>query len=144
MTLLDPRPGLLPILEVEKANLGVEEDGTREPRHLGFPGSIADNGATFDPPSMQDVKLDLVPQGSQFDAVKIGHLDQAPHAPVLLYQLFKLRYELLIIRMQELAAELDADDLSSTPLQNLYHCITLRLPAMRCMREMIGQTSRRA
>src|SRR5208337_4992926 len=117
----DPHPCLLPVDEIEKANLGSEENRPRQLGHPGFPPFVADNGTALDLPGMADVELDLVPQGPQFDTIKVGHFHQAADAAVVLDQLFQHGYEPLVVLVQELAADPHPEDLSRALIQSLDH-----------------------
>src|SRR5271157_4887069 len=108
----DPHPCLLPVDEIEKANLGSEENRPRQLGHPGFPLSVADNGTALDLPGMADVELDLVPQGPRFDTMKIGHFHQTADTAMLLDQFFQQRHEPFVVLVRELAADPHPEDFS--------------------------------
>ena len=119
--LLDPLPRLVPVGSIEVADLGLGEDRPRQAGHPGFPLSVADDCTTLDLPGMADVELDLVPEGPQFDAVKIGHFHQTANAAVVRDQFLQHGHEPLVVLVQDLAADPHAEDLSRTLIQGLDH-----------------------
>jgi hypothetical protein len=91
-----PRPGDGGVIEIPGRRF---YERLADRHHDMMPLLIPDHREPFDASEMFGVELDFLPDRGGFPAVNIGHVEQYAQFSALPGQPFKLRHELLVIRL---------------------------------------------
>ena len=79
--------------------------------HAFLPFLIPDHREPFDVCEVLDVEFDVRPQRASFPAVETGHIEQHAQFSMLPDESFELRHKVLVIRLGQLAADVNREHL---------------------------------
>src|SRR5208283_146304 len=103
-----PRRSAINVIEVSDRSF---RERPAERRHALLPPLFSDHRESIDVGKVFDGELGILPHRCGFPSVKAGHIEQHAQLPVLSYESLELRHKVLVIRLYQLAADVNYEHL---------------------------------